>query len=138
MRAADVNSDLLNLARKRAVYHRWWMVASVFCLPVSLAVGLLPGPNVFIVYNAFRTHANYNAWRGAQSLSELCAIAASSPDTTAAMVISSSQAGEGERSTNLKYTVSSTLDGYVQPFLEKNCAVDDATLQVCKDHMRLI
>eukprot|EP00127_Corallochytrium_limacisporum_P004428 Clim_evm6s162 gene=Clim_evmTU6s162 len=55
-------------ARASEAHFRRWTVLSTLCLPFSGALFVLPGPNVFFAYNAFRLHANYSAWKGTQTV----------------------------------------------------------------------
>lgn len=49
---------------------------STACLPVSLLAGILPGPNVFLVYNGYRVHSHWKAARGGRHLQELTRLSA--------------------------------------------------------------
>jgi len=46
--------------------HRRWMVINGAMLPVTIALGVLPGPNVFLAWNGYRLLAHMFALRGGQ------------------------------------------------------------------------
>ncbi|KAJ3192019.1 hypothetical protein HK101_007172 [Irineochytrium annulatum] len=62
---------LTALANRRLPYHYKWTVLSVLCLPFSAAMTILPGPNVFLLYNAVRLRDHFCAWRGSQNLARV-------------------------------------------------------------------
>jgi hypothetical protein len=43
--------QLAALCRTKEPFHKRWRTLSIVCLPFSTAAGLLPGPNVFLLYN---------------------------------------------------------------------------------------
>lgn len=46
--------------------HRWWLMIDAVLLILSLALILVPGPNVIGYYFTFRVVGHYLAWRGAR------------------------------------------------------------------------
>ena len=47
--------------------HRRWMIANGALLPLGVVLTLVPGPNVFAAYMAWRTLAHYRAGRGSRA-----------------------------------------------------------------------
>lgn len=64
----EARSLLLDLGRRRVQAHRSWLAVCIGMLPISLAAGLLPGPNVFLAWNAYRLYSHYTAYKGASAL----------------------------------------------------------------------
>lgn len=58
----------LNAAAASESHHKRWFAINLVLLPVTSLAGILPGPNVFFYWNAFRTLAHYQSWRGAEHL----------------------------------------------------------------------
>jgi hypothetical protein len=54
------------LLRRRLAVHRRGIILNVCLLPVTSAAMLLPGPNVFIAWNALRLYGHLTARRGAR------------------------------------------------------------------------
>ncbi|KAJ3210672.1 hypothetical protein HDU67_005126 [Dinochytrium kinnereticum] len=61
-------SHLQYVSHHRINYHRRWLLISTLSLPFSAAATLLPGPNVFLLYNVVRLNDHYRALRGGQAL----------------------------------------------------------------------
>lgn len=61
--AQEVLRDLLEAEVRK---HRRWLVVNSSLLPVGVVLGLVPGPNVWLAYLAWRTLAHYKTKRGAQ------------------------------------------------------------------------
>mmetsp|Transcript_35386 Transcript_35386/g.56743 ORF Transcript_35386/g.56743 Transcript_35386/m.56743 type:complete len:289 (-) Transcript_35386:16-882(-) len=64
----DANLALNHLdiiSRERIKYHRKWMWLNTSILPLTALLGLLPGPNVFVLYNGYRLWSHYKAYYGA-------------------------------------------------------------------------
>ena len=55
---------LLEHARTGRARHGRLLACSVLCLPITAAMTIVPGPNVFFAYNAYRTYRHFLAWRG--------------------------------------------------------------------------
>ncbi|MGQ9896143.1 MAG: hypothetical protein ACUVR8_01075 [Acidobacteriota bacterium] len=53
------------LAARLAVHQRDFWINVVF-LPITLVLGLLPGPNIFIAWNILRLYVHWQAQRGAR------------------------------------------------------------------------
>lgn len=51
------------LAARLAVHHRGVWINVIF-LPVTLLLGLLPGPNIFVAWNVLRLYVHWQARRG--------------------------------------------------------------------------
>ncbi|KAI3649780.1 hypothetical protein MP228_005412 [Amoeboaphelidium protococcarum] len=65
-----VKSRLQNMLDYRIPYHQKYRRLSVYCIPLSMLGGILPGPNVFLMYNLFRLYSHDKAYRGACHLKE--------------------------------------------------------------------
>ncbi len=63
---AAVRSEWIKWLETRLVSHERGVWLNIACLPVTLLMGLLPGPNVFIAWNALRLYVHWFARRGAQ------------------------------------------------------------------------
>jgi hypothetical protein len=46
--------------------HRRWIVLNGLLVPLTAAMGVVPGPNVFLAWNGYRLISHINAWRGGQ------------------------------------------------------------------------
>lgn len=56
-------------------YHGRWMIIDFFLLPLTGAMAILPGPNVFFGWNAFRLIRHYLAYHGGRRVQRgLCQI----------------------------------------------------------------
>ncbi|RMG53285.1 MAG: hypothetical protein D6723_07360 [Acidobacteria bacterium] len=56
-------------------YHGRWMIVDFFLLPLTGAMAILPGPNVFFGWNAFRLICHYLAYDGGRRVQRgLCRI----------------------------------------------------------------
>lgn len=64
-----IKDRMSELIQYRAAYHRRYRSLSITCIPVSMALGLLPMPNVFLAYNLFRVYSHDKAMNGANRLS---------------------------------------------------------------------
>jgi hypothetical protein len=64
--AGLVRRRFLRFLRRRARAHARGIVFNVLLLPVTAAMALLPGPNVFFAWNAYRLIAHALAWQGAR------------------------------------------------------------------------
>lgn len=60
-----IKQDLLE---HRLPYHKKYRKLSIFMIPLSALMGILPGPNVFLAYNLFRVYSHDKAVRGAEIL----------------------------------------------------------------------
>ena len=60
--AAAVRARMLAHARR---YHGWWLVINVAGVAATAILALLPGPNLFAYYFAFRAVGHGLSWRGA-------------------------------------------------------------------------
>lgn len=61
--------------RQRVHHHRRWLVINFLLLPLTGVMMVLPGPNVFFGWNAFRLISHYLAWEGGQRVRRgLCEI----------------------------------------------------------------
>lgn len=69
----DVEEALVHMLNTNAAYHKRWLILNVMCLPLSSAMAVLPGPNVFVVWNGFRVYSHMQARKGALYLSDLIA-----------------------------------------------------------------
>ncbi len=59
--------------RKQLHYHRRWLVFNSFLLPLTGAMMVIPGPNVFFGWNAFRLVSHYLAQDGGRRVQQgLC------------------------------------------------------------------
>lgn len=59
---------MLSLLSARSSYHTRWLYINTALLPVTAAAAVLPGPNVFFAWNAFRLFGHYQARRGAEEM----------------------------------------------------------------------
>lgn len=55
----------LLLLHKTSV-HRRWVYINAALLPVTMALTVIPGPNVFLAWNGYRLFSHFRAWRGGQ------------------------------------------------------------------------
>jgi hypothetical protein len=53
-----IRSRLFEMINNRTTYHQKYLYLSTACLPFSLLMGILPGPNVFVIYNLYRVLLN--------------------------------------------------------------------------------
>ena len=68
-----VRRQFISLLRSRPVRHRKLFLASSSLLPFTSTVfTFLPGPNVFFLWNAFRTYMHYQSFLGSKHLAFLC------------------------------------------------------------------
>jgi len=58
------------LMSSSAAFHKKWAIMNGLALPVSAAASLLPGPNVFLVWNVYRLYCHIQAYKGANSFIE--------------------------------------------------------------------
>lgn len=65
-----MRAQLHALADVGASYHRRWLIASAAALPFTFALTVIPGPNVFLYYNVYRTFSHWRALSGARALAE--------------------------------------------------------------------
>lgn len=63
---AAVQSEWIKWLKTRLAVHERGVRLNVALLPVTLLMGLLPGPNVFIAWNALRLYVHWFARRGAR------------------------------------------------------------------------
>jgi hypothetical protein len=61
-----VRRRFLRFIRRQSRHHQRWMIINFLLLPVTGAMMLLPGPNVFFGWNAFRLISHYLAREGGQ------------------------------------------------------------------------
>ena len=61
-----VRRRFFRFLRRRARAHARGVVLNALLLPVTAAMAILPGPNVFFAWNAYRLIAHLLAWRGAR------------------------------------------------------------------------
>ena len=55
----------LLLLNKTATHRRWIYINSAI-LPLTMALTVIPGPNVFLAWNGYRLFSHIRAWRGGQ------------------------------------------------------------------------
>jgi len=60
----QVRSALPQLVAARTRQHQYLLCGSALLLPVTLAMGFLPGPNVFFAWNVYRLYSHFQALRG--------------------------------------------------------------------------
>ncbi|KNE68307.1 hypothetical protein AMAG_12974 [Allomyces macrogynus ATCC 38327] len=53
--------QLVGLLRERLVFHQRWRKYTACGLPASVAAGIFPGPNLPLLYNAFRVYSHHVA-----------------------------------------------------------------------------
>lgn len=63
-----VEQDFKHLVDSKLDYHRRWMGMNALILPITLAAGVLPGPNIFFFWNVFRLYSHYQAFNSAKIL----------------------------------------------------------------------
>lgn len=66
----EARAQVQQLAAARLARHRVRLYAAVALAPLTAALTVLPGPNVFLAYNLFRVYRNAAALRGARRLAE--------------------------------------------------------------------
>lgn len=59
------------LLQHRLEYHKKWFYRSIYCIPFSMLMGILPGPNVFLAFNLFRVYSHDKAYHGATRLKNI-------------------------------------------------------------------
>eukprot|EP00455_Lapot_gusevi_P045734 TRINITY_DN5896_c0_g2_i10.p1 TRINITY_DN5896_c0_g2~~TRINITY_DN5896_c0_g2_i10.p1 ORF type:complete len:258 (-),score=43.92 TRINITY_DN5896_c0_g2_i10:276-1049(-) len=59
-----VRKEVDHFLSQRQQYHLKYMIASTVLLPFTLLMGILPGPNVFFAWNAYRWWCHYGCWQG--------------------------------------------------------------------------
>ena len=59
-----------DLIPKRLEFHAKYRRLSIWCIPLSMAAGIMPGPNVFLAYNLFRLYSHDRALKGSQHLKQ--------------------------------------------------------------------
>lgn len=68
-----VKRRFFRFLRRRTMYHTRWLLINLLLLPVSSLMMILPGPNVFFGWNAFRLISHHLAREGGKRvLSERC------------------------------------------------------------------
>eukprot|EP01087_Luapelamoeba_hula_P003862 TRINITY_DN1373_c2_g1_i1.p1 TRINITY_DN1373_c2_g1~~TRINITY_DN1373_c2_g1_i1.p1 ORF type:complete len:332 (-),score=68.85 TRINITY_DN1373_c2_g1_i1:45-1040(-) len=67
----SVQAHFHDLFQTRTKFHDKWMWMSIACVPFSLLAGILPGPNVFLLYNAYRIHSHWKASKASSHLRHL-------------------------------------------------------------------
>jgi hypothetical protein len=63
-----VRRRLRLLLRHKTSTHRRWLYINAAILPVTAAMGLLPGPNVFLAWNGYRLYSHLRALHGGQKV----------------------------------------------------------------------
>ncbi|KAJ3414517.1 hypothetical protein HDV05_006519 [Chytridiales sp. JEL 0842] len=63
--------NLQSLIQRRLPFHRRLLIQSTCLIPFTAALSVLPGPNVFLLYNVVRVVDHYKALRGCQTLQTL-------------------------------------------------------------------
>ena len=63
-----VRRRLRLLLLNKTTTHRRWLYINVALLPVTVALGLLPGPNVFLAWNGYRIYSHLRALHGGQKV----------------------------------------------------------------------
>ncbi len=54
------------LVMHKTAAHRRWMIINSLMIPVTSAMMVVPGPNVFLAWNGYRLFSHIRAWRGGQ------------------------------------------------------------------------
>jgi hypothetical protein len=67
----DINNQLKAMVTRRTPYHKRYLFMSVILIPFTASLSVLPGPNVFLLYNVVRVVDHYKAYRGCQTLNTL-------------------------------------------------------------------
>jgi hypothetical protein len=70
-----VRTYWMNWLAARLAVHRRGIWINVAFLPLTLLLGLLPGPNIFIAWNVIRLYVHWQAYRGARRAHEFACIA---------------------------------------------------------------
>jgi hypothetical protein len=68
--SAEAASSARAFLAERITYHTRWQTVTILLLPVTSAAFIIPGPNIFLAWNAFRLYGHYTARRGALQLEE--------------------------------------------------------------------
>ena len=61
----DAMLHLNLITQKQLKYHKKWFYLNISILPFTALMSLLPGPNIFVLYNGFRSYSHYKAYHGA-------------------------------------------------------------------------
>lgn len=93
-------------ARSNMVY----TVLSILCLPLTLSLTVLPGPNIFAAYNLYRIYSYYVCSIGALNLYNMLTVDYSSTDNDTAVETDSEMKQRGR---NISYIASDALQSIV-------------------------
>jgi hypothetical protein len=63
--SSSVSSSVLSFLSSRRAFHTRWTYINLALLPLTACAFILPGPNVFFAWNAFRLYGHDQARRGA-------------------------------------------------------------------------
>jgi hypothetical protein len=61
-----VRRRLRLLLLHKTMAHRRWIIINSLLIPVTCAMTIVPGPNVFLAWNGYRLFSHIRAWRGGQ------------------------------------------------------------------------
>ncbi|TPX34070.1 hypothetical protein SmJEL517_g03257 [Synchytrium microbalum] len=70
LQQTEVEQKLHALVKSRDAFHRRWFALSCLCLPFSLSLSIVPGPNLPMAYNLYRVYCHYTAKNGVATLGE--------------------------------------------------------------------
>jgi hypothetical protein len=70
----EIHQRLQQLIIHRLQYHNQYRTRSIACLPLSMLMGIIPCPNVFLAYNLFRVYSHDKAFKGAERLHKALAL----------------------------------------------------------------
>lgn len=68
--SADARSSVLSFLAARSAYHARWQTINLVLLPLTSAAFIVPGPNVFLAWNAFRLYGHWTAGKAARQMEE--------------------------------------------------------------------
>ncbi|KAJ3318644.1 hypothetical protein HDU76_000775 [Blyttiomyces sp. JEL0837] len=89
---SDLQRTLHELVIRRIPYHQRNLRLAILLTPFTAALSILPGPNVFLLYNLVRVYDHYRAYNGATALKYCLTSSSSDPSVK----------GKGKEVSNVK------------------------------------
>lgn len=70
--SSPISSYLQPYLSSRLSHHTLWSYLCIVLLPLSACAAILPGPNIFFAWNAYRLYGHYKAKKGVEQMIQLC------------------------------------------------------------------